>query len=308
MLEIMNRIPVALATDDTHVLPMSVTVASILANAAADTFYDIYIYTKNELPAQTAQLLLSFESAYPRCAIHLNVFDESPLEKAVVKVKHLGIANFYRLLLPGLLPELDKCIYLDTDTIVMADLAELFNLSLGDNYVAGVRAAGYRNSEIEAKKYARSLRLPNLNEYINNGVMLINLSKMREDNVQDKMVKLTSKGFRSPCQDITNYVCYGRIKRLPLRYNFATKIMKPSEEAFFKNRGCKVCYSRAEYRDAVARPVVIHFANQNIKGPTKPWNKSGLHHADRWWKYARLSPLWPEVQSQYGKFDTEATK
>ncbi len=44
--------------------------------------------------------------------------------------------TYYRLLLPKLL-DFDKVIYIDSDTIVLSDLFELYNHDLSDSLVAG---------------------------------------------------------------------------------------------------------------------------------------------------------------------------
>ncbi|MDR2656626.1 MAG: hypothetical protein LBB86_02220, partial [Oscillospiraceae bacterium] len=120
MLETGTRIAVALTTDDNNILPMSVTIASLLEAAAENTSCDIYIFMQNQPQPQIAERIMSFERLYPRCAIHPRTVDPDALSCAVVSVKHLGLANFYRLLLPTLLPEHDRVIYLDTDTLVMS--------------------------------------------------------------------------------------------------------------------------------------------------------------------------------------------
>ena len=47
-------------------------------------------------------------------------------------------ANFYRILIPELFPELTKAIYLDSDMVVVGDLGELWDIDLGDKLMGVV--------------------------------------------------------------------------------------------------------------------------------------------------------------------------
>ncbi|GHU70427.1 glucosyltransferase [Clostridia bacterium] len=299
MPDTVTRIPIAMATDDKYILPMSVTIASLLANAAADTFCDIYIQTQDPPPPDKAERLLSFESLYPRCKIHLLNIDKAAFQHTVINVPHLGLGTFFRILLPETLAQHDRCIYLDTDTVVEKDLAELYSLDIGDNYIAAVREASFVETYTGAKNRAQKLGIPNLNQYINNGVMLMNLARMRKDGTQSKMLKLTSKGFASPCQDVMNAVCYGHIKILPFHYNVMVKFHPENVKTFFASRGCRLCYTNEERAQAVRSPTVIHYVNWTNKFATKPWNSSGMYLGERWWHYAKLSPFWPDIQRTY---------
>jgi lipopolysaccharide biosynthesis glycosyltransferase len=299
MQEKMTRIPVALATDKNNVLPLSVTVASLLVNAAENTFYDVHIYTQNKLSGTIADALLSFESVYPNSKINLHVIAAEAFLGAVFS-QRFGIANFYRLLLPEFLPTLDKCIYLDTDIIVMGDLTDLYNLEMGGNYVAGVRIAGWVTDRSTARQRAKEMGIPNVDHYINNGVMLMNLAEMRANNVPKQAVKLTRKKYTGPCQDITNATCFGHIRLIPFKYNIIAKYWRSDEQLFFKQPGMDAVYTRQEYRDALLSPVAYHLISKNGKG--KPWSAAGLELSELWWQYARLSVLWPDIKQAYGKF------
>ena len=80
-----------------------------------------------------------------------------------------------RLLLPELLPELDKILYLDCDIIVRQDLTRLWNeTDLGDNYLAAVYEAAI---EGQAERF-RALGCDPV-KYFNSGFLLMNLKQMR---------------------------------------------------------------------------------------------------------------------------------
>ena len=95
---------------------------------------------------------------------------------------------------------------LDVDTIIQDDITELFELDLGDNYIAGV------NEQNRADRDGAP--------YINFGVVCMNLAKMRKDAIDFRVMDLlqhTKLGF--PEQDAYNRVCRGHILTLPTEFN-----------------------------------------------------------------------------------------
>ena len=88
-------------------------------------------------------------------------------------------------------------------------------------------------------------------KYINAGVLLLNIPKMREEKIYEKLCETTislGKQIQFQDQDIINIVCRGRVKELPERYNFTTEnaIKHPQE------------------RD---KAVIVHYT-----GRAKPWS------------------------------------
>ena len=85
-------------------------------------------------------------------------------------------AIYYKLFIPLLFPYIERMIHLDGDTIVFKDLWEMFNLPFNDNYFLAQRTV------IGAFKDKGLKKNP-----INVGVMLINIKKIREVNIDYKI-------------------------------------------------------------------------------------------------------------------------
>ena len=104
---------------------------------------------------------------------------------------------------------LDKVLYLDYDTLVLGDLSPLWELDMTDYYYGGVR------EPLKSKGgawYQRDL-------YINAGVLLCNLNKLR-DGKDDEIIKaLMTKDYPYCEQDCINELCEGNILTLQGRYN-----------------------------------------------------------------------------------------
>lgn len=93
-------------------------------------------------------------------------------------IERLSEESFYRLLAFLYLPdEIDRCLYLDPDILINKSLVELYNMDMGDSYIA---AAGHMRGMVELINHKR-LDLKDEDRYVNSGVMLMNLSAIRRD-------------------------------------------------------------------------------------------------------------------------------
>lgn len=120
-----------------------------------------------------------------------------------------------RAALPKIFPELDRILSLDVDTIVNYNIDELWDLPLGDVYLAGV---------LEPLKSVRS------SIYVNMGVAMFNLEKLRNDRMDDKIIRsLNRDRFRFAEQDCINLLCQRSILTIPSTYN-ANRFTEPCED------------------------------------------------------------------------------
>jgi lipopolysaccharide biosynthesis glycosyltransferase len=116
-------------------------------------------------------------------------------------------------------------------------------------------------------------------EYVNAGVMVLDLKKMREDRLQGDFEELARQDLEFQDQDVLNIRCRGRIAHLHPKYN--VHCMLDYE------RCADICdrlWLRGEWTSAVENPAVLHFAGE------KPWVGSGCFYYDVWWKWFHLSP------------------
>lgn len=157
----------------------------------------------------------------------------------------VGIEAYYRVFAPFVLPKkLDKILYLDVDLVCMGSLKGLYDEELGDNYYIAVADKG------ATKKDLIRLGIPENYTYINNGVTLINLKKIREDLNLQKVINLVleqSKDLVYLEQDFMNKNFYEKIKVVSNKYNWLVKTCK--------------------FKDMPYTPIIFHFAGSN-----KPWH------------------------------------
>ena len=84
-------------------------------------------------------------------------------------------AMWYRIFLPELLPQLDRVLYLDADTLIVDSLAPLWATDLEGAYLAAVTNV-FQSNHVHRPA---ELGLAGPHVYFNSGVLLMNLADMR---------------------------------------------------------------------------------------------------------------------------------
>lgn len=273
--DFLNKVPIVLASDNNYALFMYITMVSILENANASYIYDFYLLVPSFFSKENEEKILKLKEKY-NCQI--NFIDmKNHFSDLIMQINHITSPTYYRLLVANLLPkEYEKCIYLDVDICVCQDISKIFNLDIENNYIAGVVAAGYY---FEEENNCKRLDLPSMKQYVNAGVLLMNLKQIRQDNMTQKFIDLSKRNYASQDQDVINIACFGKIKTLPPKYNVMTARLFTNDERL------KEIYSETEIIEAKNNPIIIHYAAKE-----KPWNTEvPLGHY--WWKYAIKTKL-----------------
>ena len=136
-------------------------------------------------------------------------------------LKHWTVGSLYRLLIPEILANLEKIIYLDCDVIVNMDIRELWEVDMNGKSLAGARDFPY------SQKFMNRIRGKylgiNMRDYINSGVLLMNLRKIRECGLLYKIASDLIVSNRAlifaPDQDALNAIFCGDIEIISNRFN-----------------------------------------------------------------------------------------
>lgn len=279
-----HEIPIVMAADNNYALPMMVTVASLLQTAHSNTTYSFNLLVSGDFSEANKEKIQKICDQYKKYKLNfINMRDS--YEDAYLKIKHISTATYYRLKLPSLLPNIKKCIYLDVDLIVKKDLSGMFRINIDDKYLAGVRAAGYYGSEEMIEQNKKRLELENFDTYVNAGVLIMNLEKMRQNSMEDIFEKLLEKQWSSQDQDILNAACHGKIRIIEYTYNVMTKYPLDDDNAYNKIFYLKRAYTKKEWNHGRKKPTIIHYADSR-----KPWNDVGSLYAEEWWKVVNYLP------------------
>jgi len=244
-----------------------VSIDSVMQNASSDHMYQFYLVIDQGFGEETKRLCQEAVSRYDNCRIEFLEIsaDYSSLYRGI---PHVTFQSYYRLFLPQLLSKIDKCIYLDGDTVVCSDIAGLYEVELGDNWLGGVEAYGYYRN---ADEHCKRLGIATLPPYFNSGVLLISLEALRKNGCPEKFETLIWRKYDSVDQDVLNVACRGYIMKLPYRFNVMTGHFNYDRDYLAKY------ISLAELDAARADPVIIHYA-----GAEKPWNSAAVPLSEKW--------------------------
>lgn len=255
----MNEINVCISCDDNYAKYASVVFASILSNACNDDILHFYILDGNISDESRSKILTL--TKIKNCKIDFIKVDETKLEiyKQINTHEYITLPSYYRLILSELLPDVDKIIYLDCDTVVNTSLKDLFDTDLGENIIAGVLDARVKHK----KKWKNS-------KYINAGMVVFDLGKIRKENIELKFLEYTKQNIdkiETGDQDVINFTLKDRIKILPDEWNV--------QVSGFASR---TSFTR--------HPNIIHYI-----GYYKPWVfGSCTFFKDLYFKYLQLTP------------------
>lgn len=266
-----NLMNICLACDNNYAKHAGVVIASILKNAEKDDNLIFYILDGG-ISSKNKEALKSL-ATIKACDIRFTSVKED-LFSEYKKVKthdYVSLATYYRLMLPSLLPEVDKVIYFDCDFIVNSSLKDLYKIDLENNPVAGVL-------DIKKKMLQKNPT------YVNAGMLIFDINKMRDLDLESKFLKWTQENhchIRCGDQEIINEVCKGKIKILDNTWNV--------QSSNFTNRS-----------SYIKNPKGIHFISKR-----KPWHYGSYsYHREYYFKYLQLTPwalntwesfLWLEI-------------
>lgn len=275
-------IPIAMSLDDGYTYPTIVSMTSIMENASETISYDFYIMHAPKFSKQNKEKIMSLIKKYRRCKIKfINMGQE--YNKANDK-GHITTPAYYRLSLPEKLPNIDKIIYLDGDTLVSKgkNLQKMYDLKVDNLYCRGF----LDDNRDRLKKFGI-----NCDKYICSGVMLMNLKSMRKDKIVQKFKEFISKNndrLNQHDQTVINYVCRGKIGELPPGYGMFN--YSEQEEGWVK---CFThSYSAEELKRAFHNRTLIHYV-------CKPWWHPNAAYAKEWFSYAKKTGFFDEICKKY---------
>ena len=210
-----------------------------------------------------------------------------------VYVGRWNIGTFFRLYLGSILPEnIAKVIYLDCDTIVRHPLSDVYNLDLGNAVVAGV-------DDCRSDLYRVDIDIKPGSIYINNGFLLMDLSKIRKENIEQEFNKYIAY-CKGDCtymdQAPLNHVLSsnGRIYQLPAKYNAQRIFFDFTFDELMKLRKPNFHLSKEEYDEAINDPIVVHFTPVFISG-TRPRQKKDKHKFTPEYRHYKSISEWKEI-------------
>jgi len=285
-----EKFHIVYASDNSFVMQTGISLLSLLKNNK-DLNICVYILA-NEISEENKANLRKI------CEQQAELYFIDVLDVLNEKVKNMGVAiyansfaPYSRIFVAEILPrDVSKVLYLDGDTIVSGNLAELAQMDIRDYSCAMVK-------DIRSEKYKKKIELEDIYEFYNSGVILINLDFWREHNTSEALLNDILNfptGFAENCALCR--VLKGKIKDLSLGYNATGMCRLFSNESLYAIafRSKTPFYSEQELNEARETPFVCHFPNYYLSG--RPWyedcfDSKGLF---TWRSYFKESP-WANI-------------
>jgi len=240
-------ISIAFAINDDYVDQLGVTILSILLSNPAHTF-DFIVFS-SDISDGGIKKLKNIHKDSKKYQLRFIKVDDSLFNGFPVRIRHITRETYYRYLLPDLLPNQDRVLYLDADLLVLGDIAELWNLDIEQHFVAG---SNKEYISIQFPGYKQSLGLDEDETYVNAGVLLFNLELIRKHDKVRMLFENTERLkdiIKIQDQDVINITFKGAIKSFSNKYNYTTR-------------------DRLEKSRSNKDVVIVHFNTSN-----KPWEK-----------------------------------
>lgn len=277
-------IPVIFAADDRFAVGAGVLMLSILENVSQPlSFYLLH----DSLTEENRERLHQVASRFDTCELNLIDVSKVLADYPQPDRNHVYSRMVYARLMAPEMIDADRAVYLDSDTLVRHDLAELYAWDLQGAPLAAVSDYGaYRlagRSPIQESYFRETVGGGPITRYFNSGVMVIDLQRFRNDRIGAQTLQLiqTGRKFRYADQCALNLVVQGDYAALPERWNAMTELLDmPEDPGIDPDLAERV-------REARRNPALIHYV-----GP-KPWTPLNTRYKDEYQAVLRRSPWHP---------------
>jgi len=269
-------INVAFPVNNKYINFLYISLISLLENSNKNTIYNVYIQVGEFFDKNNEKKLYEIEKHYFNCFINIinmhNDFTE-------VVQGRLDTSAYYRLKLPILLTDINRIIHIDSDTLILKDLMELYTLNFNGKYILG------RLDILVDELDSFGIQT---NTYINTGILLIDLYSLRKYKYVDKFMKYIKEHndveyLYHHDQTLINYICYDKIGVLRPKYHMWT--FKNKEEVITKNKIFRTPYNEEEFINDFYDPFIVHFVGED---KVDIFYKSGKFY-DKYYSYSKIA-------------------
>lgn len=241
--------PIVLACDESYAMPLATTLRSIVEANVRSWPLEFYVLSSGITDRTREKVFSSLPTGSASITWLPVALDRF---RKFRTISHISQVTYARLLIPLVLPTwVSRVLFLDADLLVLGALTPLWETDL-DGSVLGAVADHGVNLLIDEGR-ASGLGVPQVRDYFNAGVLLIDLDRWRQKQISEIALGYLERHPDSPYsdQDALNVACDGQWKRLDQRWNFQDHIDKPVLDIVRERR-----------------PEIVHFATAR-----KPWNR-----------------------------------
>ena len=266
-----KKINILVTLDENYIPHLNVMLASLLFSNQ-DCYFDVYLLhssVREDAVKETENIL---ENSGRLILVHAK---DIGLENAPTTARYPQ-EMYYRIFAAQYLPkDIDRILYLDPDIIVNGSIKELYDMSMEESGKGYYFAAATHNRSFLRKVNGIRLDMDEEGIYINSGVMLMNLKRLRKEQDFKEVFDFIEKRRNVlvlPDQDIISGLYGNKILALDtFRYNMT--------EALYQ---LHAPLERELNMDWIRKnAVIIHYCGRN-----KPWKEPYIGQLDVFYREA----------------------
>lgn len=273
-------IPIFFAVDNEYIPFLAVTLQSIVEHSTEENYYVIKILCTNISEGNKEKINKYTKDNISIEFVDLNYYIEKIKNKLYTR-DYFSMTTYFRLFISNLYPQYNKAIYLDSDIVLLTDVAELYKEDIGDNLVGAVRDDIIQQNEVFQEYVEKVVGVSSYKNYFNAGMLIMNLDELRKNKFQEKFLYLLENVKYSVVQDqdYLNRICKGRVKLLDASWNVMPNATKDVNEDNIK---------------------LIHYNYQY-----KPWHYDNIAYANYFWNFAQKTEFYDKLQEVKNNFTDE---
>lgn len=275
-----NVIPIFFAVDDGYIPFLAVSLQSLIENSKKEKFYLIKILYTN-ISEENQKKIQKFEQENVSIEfVDLNYYIEKIKDKLYTR-DYYSKTTYFRLFIPNLYPQYTKALYLDSDIVVLEDVADLYNTNMENDLVAAAPDDVIQTIEVFQEYAEKVVGVADYRNYFNAGVLLMNLDELRKFDFQEKFIYSLDKIKFSVAQDqdYLNRLCKGRVKIVDSNWNRMPIAREKENQGDIK---------------------LIHY---NLA--YKPWHFEDILYKDYFWNYAKKTEFFGTIQKIKDNYSDE---
>lgn len=267
-----SEIPIFFAVDDGYCPFLAVAIQSLIDNCSEEYTYLIKIL-HTDIREENKKKIAKYERRNVDIEfVDLNYYIKKVKDKLYTR-DYYSKTTYFRLFLPNLYPQYDKALYLDSDIVILDDIARLYNIDMGDNLVAAAPDDVIQTFPVFQTYVEKVVGVADYRNYFNAGILLMNLHQLRRFKFQEKFLYLLDKIKFSVAQDqdYLNRMCKGRVKLFEKEWN------------------------RMPIANAGIKPENVKLVHYNLA--FKPWHFEDILYKEFFWMYAQETEYFGVIQS-----------
>lgn len=267
-----SEIPIFFAVDDGYCPFLAVAIQSLIDNCSEEHTYLIKIL-HTDIKDENKKKIAKYERRNVDIEfVDLNYYIKKVKDKLYTR-DYYSKTTYFRLFLPNLYPQYDKALYLDSDIVILDDIAKLYNIDMGDNLVAAAPDDVIQTYPVFQTYVEKVVGVADYRNYFNAGILLMNLHQLRRFKFQEKFLYLLDRIKFSVAQDqdYLNRMCKGRVKLFEKEWN------------------------RMPIANAGIKPENVKLVHYNLA--FKPWHFEDILYKEFFWMYAQETEYFGVIQS-----------